>query len=169
MPTIAIRSATVADLENALQDRRALADSHKTSVPDGWPEKDAMFTFAAERLKEAPDEGEWRVYLFFDDANALVGSGGYQGPPTGRRPDRTVEIGYEIAPAFRGKGLGTAAVSALVEHARATHAVDTVLARTEPKMSASVRILKKLKFVNFGPVPPPDQGDEVWQWQLDLA
>jgi [ribosomal protein S5]-alanine N-acetyltransferase len=169
MPTIAIRSATVFDLENALHDRQALADMYKTSVPDGWPEKDAMFIFGAERLKEAPDEGEWRVYLFFDDADALVGSGGYQGPPTGQRPDRIVEIGYEIAPAFRGKGLGTAAVSALVEHARATHTVDTVLARTEPKMSASVRILKKLEFVNVGLVPPPDQGDAVWQWQLDLA
>ncbi|MGB8207211.1 MAG: GNAT family N-acetyltransferase [Mycobacterium sp.] len=84
-------------------------------------------------------------------------------------PDRTVEIGYEIAPEFRGKGLGTAAVAALVEHARATHAVDTVIARTEPKTSPSVRILKKLKFINVGLVPLPDQGDEVWQWQLDLA
>jgi hypothetical protein len=36
-------------------------------------------------------------------------------------------------------------------------------------MSASVRILKKLEFVNVGLVPPPDQGDAVWQWQLDLA
>jgi [ribosomal protein S5]-alanine N-acetyltransferase len=139
MPAISIRPATVSELQNALNDRTALADAIGGSVPDDWPEKDAMFRFAAERLNEHPDEAEWRVYLFFNEAGALVGSGGYQGPPSGR----IVEIGYEIAPAFQRHGLGTAAVSALVEHARATNAVDTVIARTVPANSPSIQILTR--------------------------
>jgi ribosomal-protein-alanine N-acetyltransferase len=129
MPAISIRPATVSELQNALDDRTALADAIGGSVPDGWPEKEAMFKFAAERLKEHPHEADWRVYLFFNEAGILVGSGGYQGPPSGSKPDRIVEIGYEIGPAFQRHGLGTAAVSALVGHARDTGAVDTVIAR----------------------------------------
>lgn len=170
MPEIFLRPATVEELEHSLDDPAALAAAIGGPVPDGWPEKVEMFRFAAELLKERPDEAEWRVYLFFDEAGNLVGSGGYQGPPSGHKPDRVVEIGYEIALGFRNRGLGTAAVSALIDHARDTQAVDTVIARTaaEPN-NASAKILRTLKFVNHGLAPPPDgKGDPVWQWQLDL-
>jgi ribosomal-protein-alanine N-acetyltransferase len=169
MAAISIRPATVKELQNALNDRPALAAGIGSPVPDGWPEKDEMFRFAAERLEEHPDEAQWRVYLFFDEAGTLLGSGGYQGPPTGSKPDRIVEIGYEIAEGFRKRGLGTPAVSALIDHARESQSVDTLIARTAMNLNPSVRILKHLRFVNTGPAGGPDNhADQVWQWQLDV-
>jgi RimJ/RimL family protein N-acetyltransferase len=44
-----------------------------------------------------------------------------------RRPvDRSVEIGYEIAPQWRGRGYATVAAAALVQQALAGGAVDVV-------------------------------------------
>jgi ribosomal-protein-alanine N-acetyltransferase len=171
MPRVSIRPATVEELQNALNNQAALADAIGGPVPDDWPEKVEMFKFAAAQLKKHPDKAEWRlVYLFFDEAGILVGSGGYLGSPTGERPHRIVEIGYEIAPAFQGQGLGTAAVSELVKHARDSGAVDGVIARTERKVNPSVKILRHLKFKSVGLVDPPDgKGPQVVQWQLELT
>jgi RimJ/RimL family protein N-acetyltransferase len=172
MAEISIRPATVHELQNALNDQSALAAAVEGPVPEGWPEKEEMFRFAAEQLAKHPEEAEWRVYLFFDAAGTLVGSGGFQGPPDA---NRGVEIGYEIAPVFRKRGLGTVAVSALVEHARKTRAVGTVFARTvmdaaNPSESTnpSVKILMKREFTFAGPVPAPDGKGMVWQWELDF-
>ena len=69
------------------------------------------------------------MQFFLDPATGrLLGSGGFAAPPAGR----TVEIGYEIAPEFRGRGLGTAAARALVDRAVTTGAVDHVVAHTLP-------------------------------------
>jgi ribosomal-protein-alanine N-acetyltransferase len=169
MLAISIRPATVAELVAALGDRAALAEAIGSAVPDGWPEKEEMFCAAAARLTEHPEEAGWRVYLFFDKAETLVGSGGFLGPPYGEKPDRCVEIGYEIAPAFREHGLGAAAASALVERARESELVDTVIARTAQQLkNPSVRLLKHLGFTNTGPADGFDPGESVWQWQLDL-
>ncbi|WP_082941508.1 GNAT family N-acetyltransferase [Mycolicibacterium peregrinum] len=159
-----IRPAMVEELRNALDDRQAL-EAVIGPVPDGWPETSDMFTYVIERLAEHPEEVDWRVYFFFDGDGVLVGSGGFQGPPD---KDRAVEIGYEIAPSFQQRGLGTAAVSALVEQVRRSGAVGTVIARTATELNPSVRILKHLGFSNTGLAKAPDSDDDVWQWQLDV-
>ena len=56
----------------------------------------------------------WGSHLFFDDDGTLVGFGGFKGPPR----DGEVEIGYAVAPPRQGRGLATAAATALVERAR---------------------------------------------------
>ena len=162
---IAIRPATLSELETALNDPSALSAAIGSSVPDGWPEKTEMFRYAAERLPDHPEEAAWRIYLFFDEVGNLVGSGGYHGPPF----HGNVEIGYEIASAFRGRGLGTAAVDALVVNARDTEVVTTVIAQTlmDPA-DPSAKLLSGLGFTFVGPVPRPAQGDTVWQWEKDL-
>ena len=58
---------------------------------------------------------------------------------------RTVEIGYEVAPQFRGRGLGAAA-RALVECAVASGEVDHVLAHTLPGPNPSTGVLVSLSF-----------------------
>ena len=75
MPPISIRPATVSELQNALNDRPALADAIGCQVPDGWPEKDEMFRFAAERLKEHPEEAEWRGLLVLRRSRSPHGGG----------------------------------------------------------------------------------------------
>ena len=65
--------------------------------------------------------------MFFDADGALVGFGGYKGPPHGGE----VEIGYAIAPERQNRGLATAAVRVFVERARLA-GVERVIAHTLP-------------------------------------
>ena len=69
-------------------------------VPAGWPEFPESITFSIAKLKERPDEADWWMHLFLDPDGRLVGSGGFVGPPA----NGVAEIGYEIAPEFRGRG-----------------------------------------------------------------
>lgn len=168
MPAISIRSATVQELRTALANPNDFANAAGVPAPDGWPVKREMFEYAAARLPEHPEEAEWLVYLFFE-GGVLVGSGGYHGPPV----NRTVEIGYEIAPGFQGKGRGTSAVEELLIRAAATKAVDTVIAKTsldpnDESARASGIILAKLGFEDFGPVPDLATVGFVRQWQWDV-
>jgi RimJ/RimL family protein N-acetyltransferase len=82
-------------------------------VPAGWPEFPEAIGFTIAKLEERPDEAQWWMHLFFDADGLLVGSGGFVGPPV----DGVAEIGYEIAPEFRGRGYATAAARAMVAKA----------------------------------------------------
>jgi RimJ/RimL family protein N-acetyltransferase len=134
-------------------------------VPDGWPEFPEAFDFTAQRLAQQPEESAWWMQFFMDATTGqLVGSGGYTGPPAGRR----VEIGYEIAPEFRGLGLGAAAAAALVDRAFSTGLVDAVIAHTLPGRNPSTGVLTSLGFERDGEVEDPHEGT-VWRWQLNRA
>jgi [ribosomal protein S5]-alanine N-acetyltransferase len=161
-PQVRIEPASSETLRAALDDKAALAEMIHSAVPDDWPEKVAMFRYAIDRLAQHPDENGWLVYFFYNDAGNLIGSGGYHGPPT----DGSVEIGYEIAPVFRERGLGASAAAALIDRAFEDAAVDLVIAKTKPERSASVTILKNLHFTNTGPIYDSDYGDIQWRWVL---
>lgn len=161
---VTTRVASVAELRAAfVGEGHRFTEVSGLEKPDGWPEKLDMFEYAIARLESDPDEADWRVHLFLDGSGRLVGSGGYHGPPD---ENGVVEIGYEIAPEFRGKGLGAQAVAELVKRAFADNRVQVVKASTEPVLNASVRILKSLRFFNRGPVHNPDYDDTQWEWGL---
>ena len=101
------------------------------------------------------------MHLFFDaESGALVGSGGFVGPPA----DGTVEIGYEIAPAFRGLGYGSAAAAALRDKAVASGEVETVIAHTLAVEGPSTGVLTALGFERVATLTDPDEG-ELWRWR----
>jgi RimJ/RimL family protein N-acetyltransferase len=131
-----------------------------SSIPDGWPEFPEAMDFTAEKLRAHPEQGEWWMHLFLDaESGALVGSGGFVGPPT----ERTVEVGYEIAPSFRGLGYGSAAAGALRDKAVGTGEVDTVVAHTLAGESPSTGVLRALGFERVATLTDPEEG-EVWRW-----
>jgi len=133
-------------------------------IPSGWPEFPESVPHAFEFLKRAgPDDARWSMHFFIDDAaSALVGSGGYVGPPA----RRTVEIGYEIAPGHRRQGFARAAARALISQARATEEVDTVTAHTLRGPNPSSRLLESLDFTFAGTLHDPAEG-EIWAWRLE--
>ena len=101
------------------------------------------------------------MQLFVDPATGqLLGSGGFAAPPV----DRTVEIGYEVAPEFRGRGFGAAAARSLVAHAVAGGEVDHVVAHTLPGPNASTGVLVALGFVHVADQEDPEVG-VVWEWR----
>lgn len=132
-------------------------------IPEGWPEFPEAFEFTSGFLENASERDRaWSMHYFIEEATgALVGSGGYTGPPT----DRVVEIGYEIAPEYRGRGLGVASARALVDAALESGEVDRVIAHTLANENPSTGVLRSLGFKLTGESEDPDEGT-VWEWTL---
>lgn len=96
-------------------------------VADGWVSFPGAL--AASRGAVAADRGcvRWGAWLFvLDDPRTLVGWGGFKGPPH----DGAVELAYEIAPGWRGQGLASAAVEAMLAEAFGVPEVQAVVAHT---------------------------------------
>ena len=154
--------ATIPLLHALIEDRARFGESIGSPVPDGWPEFPEAIDFTLERLEATPEaDPPWSMQFFVDAASGrLVGSGGYVAPPV----DRTVEIGYEVAPEFRGRSFGTAAARALVEQAVASGEVDHVTAHTLPGPNASTGVLRSLGFEQVDVLEDPEVGT-VWSWR----
>lgn len=104
----------------------------------------------------------WAPYLFVERAGrTVVGMGGYKGPPDAHG---LVEIGYGVAPAWRGRGVATEAAAALTAEARCLPRVKGVCAHTLPQPNASTRVLTKCGFRQAGEGEDPDEG-LVWRWE----
>jgi ribosomal-protein-alanine N-acetyltransferase len=117
---------------------------------------------ALEGARRRPDD-PWGTHLFFDDADgALVGFGGYKGPPH----DGEVEIGYAVAPTRQGRGVASAAVTVLVERARSAR-VTSVSAHTLAVVNPSTAVLRRAGFDHVAELPDTDLGT-IWRWELSL-
>lgn len=140
------------------------SESFGIPVVDGW----AVFPEALPgALRSASEDGDrWGTHLLFDDDGALVGWGGWKGPPV----NGVAELGYAVAPARRGRGIATQVVRELISRARDT-GIDLVIAHTLPEESPSTGVLRKCGFVRTGEVTDPDGAEaaEVWRWELDSA
>lgn len=88
----------------------------------------------------SPDE-PWGMWSVLDGA-LIVGSVCLKHPPD---DEGAVEVGYGIAPSHRGRGLATAAVSAIIPIAYAAGA-RAVTADTEPDNTASIAVLERVGF-----------------------
>jgi len=102
-------------------------------------------------LEENQDAGGWGLWYYVlrqgpNGTPLAIGNGGYKGKPSA---DGTVEIGYSIVDAFQGKGLGTEAVRALIDHAFRNPTVTRVIAETFPDLIPSIRVLEKNGFVRI--------------------
>ena len=161
-PQVRLVPATVRLLTALQEDRALFCELIGSPVPDGWPEFPEAIGFTLEHLRTAPEpDREWSMQFFIDsEAGRLLGSGGLAAPPV----DRSVEIGYEIAPEFRGRGFGTAAARALVERAVATSEVDHVIAHTLPGPNPSTGVLVSLGFEHVADQEDPEVGT-VWEWR----
>ncbi len=161
-PRVRLVPATIPLLSALAEDRALFGELLGSPVPDGWPEFPEAIGVALEHLRTVAEaDRSWSVQLFVEQASGrLVGSGGFAAPPAGR----TVEIGYEIAPEFRGQGFGSAAARALVEHAVASGEVDHVIAHTLPGPNPSTGVLRSLGFSHVEDQQDPEVGD-VWEWR----
>ena len=101
-------------LKAAIKGNEIIAQKLGVSIPDNWTEFGiAALQYSLEKLTESEDEKDWWTYFpIHKQDNKLIGSGGYKGKPTA---DGTVELGYEIAPVYRNRGLATEMTNGLVE------------------------------------------------------
>ena len=161
-PRVLLVPATVSLLNALTEDRVRFCRLIDSPIPDGWPEFPEAIVFTLEHLKTATEaDRSWSMQFFLDHATGrLLGSGGFAAPPV----ERAVEIGYEIAPEFRGRGFGAAAAQALVEFAVASGEADHVIAHTLPGPNASTGLLGSLSFGHVADQDDPEVG-RVWEWR----
>lgn len=106
----------------------------------GWPHAD---TYDALRpyAEHGSDDVAGPFLVVLD--GAVIGDCGWYGPPGA---NGEVEIGYGLAAPYRGRGLGTATVRALLDWVVAQPGVRTVRAETGSGNAPSRRILERLGF-----------------------
>lgn len=166
---VTVRPATVEQLTALRDDRRAFGELLGCPAPDGWPQFPESIGFTIDRLTENPHQAEWWMHFFFAEGGAqLIGSGGFVGPPD----DGVVEFGYEIAPEFRHRGLGTAAARAMIDKAVDTamatgSGLSTVIAHTLAEENPSTGLLRRIGFQRTAEFTDPDDGP-VWRWELPV-
>jgi len=102
------------------------------------------------------------IFPIYKKDNILIGSGGYQGKPS---ENGTVEIGYEIMPAYRNRGLTTEMTMGLIENAFRHDRIIKVIAHTLGKVNPSTKVLKKCGFKFAEEILDPHEGI-IWKWEL---
>lgn len=152
-------------IEALIDSEAAFTEQFGIAVIEGW----AGFPEALPHVLDAArrhDADPWGSHLFFDDDAALVGLGGFKGPPR----EGGVEIGYAIAPARQGRGLATTAARTLIDRARDRGAT-RVIAHTLATPNASTAVLVHCGFTRVATTADPERGvdDDVWRWELQLS
>lgn len=138
----------------------AFAQRHALAIEEGACAPSFIYERALQNMVLAPDWARvLSTRLYVIDGARVVGAGGVKAPPL---DDGEVEIGYGVAPAYRGRGLATLAACSLTEEALACGA-SRVSAYTRPDNTASWRLLRSIGYVRDGEVLDPDDG-LVWRW-----
>jgi [ribosomal protein S5]-alanine N-acetyltransferase len=157
---------TLALLSAAIEGRSALEALLGMPVADGWEGFPEALPILRASHESKPGAHTWGSLFFIElEGPTLVGFGGFKGPPS---PDGVVEVGYAIAPAFRGRGLATSAVVQMVERAFEDGAVRAVDAHTLGHDNPSTGVLQKAGFRKIAEIEDPDEGS-IWQWRLERA
>lgn len=159
----------LAHFEAIISDEAKLASLLQVKLAEDWLGFDAAreaMQPAYEYLRSHPTVLGWWTYLFVHKADrALIGLGGFKGEVN---EEGMVEIGYEIAPGYRRRGLALEAALGMIEYAFSDPRIKRVDAHTLPEHNASTGVLEKAGMIFAEAVHDPDDG-EVWRWSLGRA
>ncbi|MGB0570860.1 MAG: GNAT family N-acetyltransferase [Alphaproteobacteria bacterium] len=147
------------DLARALlNDRRLAADLANGAIHRDFPDAElaAKLPAFAQRLDDAAnpalgrtapaDPAGWGLWLFrYTTERMIVGAASFTGPPNA---SGEVELGYQIVPAHRRRGLTVEGCAALVAWAFHDSATTAVVADCAETNTASIRTLQKLGFTH---------------------
>jgi ribosomal-protein-alanine N-acetyltransferase len=143
---LTIAPCPLAAAQCLIEDRAAGTEILGARLPPDWPppELEEILLLYVQELLHDPSALGWGVWIVVERAgNVGVGAAGFKG-----RPDRggTVEIGYGVVSAYRGRGYATEAVQALVRWALTRPEVNRVIAECAPENAASIRVLEQAGF-----------------------
>jgi ribosomal-protein-alanine N-acetyltransferase len=158
---------TLSHFEAILHDEQRLASLLQVKLAEDWlgfPAAREAMQPSYEHLKSHPSDLNWWTYLFIHTPDrTLIGLGGFKGEPN---EEGIVEIGYEIAPTFRRRGLAMEAARGMIRHAFSHPQINRVDACTMPERNASTGVLEKVGMKHVEIVNDPEDG-EVWRWSLN--
>ncbi len=133
-------------------------------MAEHWLHFPEAMVWMRDYLQEFEADISWWNYLILHRQDVrLIGTCGYKGAPS---LEGEVEIGYEIAEQYQGRGLGTETAQGLVEHAFQDVGVQFITAHTLAEENASNTLLKKIGFQFTGEYVDIEDGN-IWGWRLD--
>ncbi len=100
--------------------------------------------------KTAEQQGRpvhWAIRSAYD---ALIGGCGFSGFQADKSQSHRAEVGYWLAKPFWGRGIMTAVVQRLCQHAFEVFGLAKITAHVHPHNSASARVLEKCGFQEEG-------------------
>ena len=130
------------------------------TAPPGGIDEAWVFKWLRRTLPKLGGRGSWLMA-----ANGeVVGLCSYKVPPN---VERSVEIGYGVAPERRRRGHATGGVTLLIEAARTDERVDVLTAETALANLPSQRALIANGFADVGRGMDDDEGETI-VWRLAL-
>lgn len=149
-------SSSAEHIRIELETPELLAAKLNAVVSANWPsgeyDRDAMEFFLS--CFESGGEAAQGWYGWYavnidnaEGARALVGAGGYFGPPD---INGVVEIGYSILPERQRRGYATEMVNMLTAHALSFDNVSKIIAHTSAENIASINVLTSSGFEGRG-------------------
>lgn len=163
LPRIGLLTPDLALLDAALQGddalERALGDGYR--VAEGWLDFPEALPSTRDAVAADPESTRWGTRFFLlEEPPTLIGWGGFKGPPA----DGVVELGYSVAPAYRGRGAATAAVLAMLSEAFSVGEVSAVIAHTLAEPGPSIRVLEKTGFLYHEELGD-DEAGTAWRFR----
>jgi RimJ/RimL family protein N-acetyltransferase len=132
-------------------------------VAEGYSEFPEALEYTLKLLQAGEITPEWGTYLFItQDNQMLIGIGGYYDVPDA---NGVVEIGYAIAPGYRGQGYATEAAQDLIDNAFRDARTRLVQAHTLGHDNPSTAVLQKCGMAKVGEDVDADAG-VVWRCEV---
>lgn len=154
---------SVEHIEKLIEGADAFQAAYDFQVVDGYLPFEGALQYSLNMMQSSQIWHPWLPYLFFfHPERILVGIGGFKSVPNSQR---TVEIGYSVAPSYQSRGFATYGVCQLIEIAFASKLVDCVCAHTLAEPNASTRVLEKCGMSKVSEVIDPEDG-RVWRWEI---
>lgn len=158
---VTVEAVTPEHLRLLLDDVPGFESAYDLRVAPGYLEFDGALAHSLAALENGVP-ARWWTHLFVHPADrALVGMGGYTGPPE----NGAVEIGYGIAPRLPRPRPGHRCGRRLIARAGSA-GVRTVLAHTLAQANPSTGVLQALGFTRTAEIDSED--GRIWRWELPL-
>jgi RimJ/RimL family protein N-acetyltransferase len=165
-PRLRLRALSLSEARLAMgRQRAALGRQVGARISSAWPGPElinSLPTIIAEMVRQTGDE-RWLWLIIEQATERQVGDIGFHGPVVGAA---TVELGWQVAPASRGRGFATEAAVALLRWAAARPGVERVVVRIEPANSPSLRVAAKLGMREITSAEP---NYRRFEWVVDGA
>lgn len=163
---VEIVPCSIEHLEALIQGTDTFLKAYRLQVANGYMPFEGALQVILNQMQAAQLWHPWLPYLFIlPSEQTLIGLGGFKFPPDAQR---SVEMGYAVAPEYQGKGFATSATRQLIQIAFESMLVDSVCAHTLAEHNASTRVLEKCGLTQVSEEVDPDVG-RVWKWEIQRS
>lgn len=144
----------------AMKDKEKLGKLLDARIPEDFPNEPVRQHVLPDLLKNLEKDasyGQWSGVILNKSEKVAIGTMGFKSPPDEMKHG---EIGYDIVPAYQGKGYATEMANAVVQWAFQEKELRGISAKCSPINIASVRVLEKIGMEHVSTT------EEIMCWEI---